>query len=340
MGASTESYMMGQILYIPALVTYSVCLFLSFTAVLNLSIVFDAVLSGVEHFLMTGYTVVTRRCHLPKHKAPKQFCPSISFMGGGQLWMFAIGVGTWVYRNYDIENIKFFASSSGIFAAVPLACGLDPYEWCKCDWGKCMTHFESRGLLGCLYDSKEFYFQLWDEYLPPDAHTRCSGRLYISVTQYPSMRNKVVSHFATREELIHTIVGSMCLPFAFIRDFPVQCSPEIGLVVDGGFSNDAPCLDSYTITVSALHREADISPISLESSSCEILSENDCEHSGPISLLDIIRTPAYSRVWEVGAMGQAAAEACRDFERHEWQNIRKTRSPGPNGSGCSRSTIA
>lgn len=31
---------------------------------------------------------------------------------------------------------------------------------------------------------------------------------------------------------------------------------QIGYVMDGGFSNDSPCLDSYTITVSALHRYA------------------------------------------------------------------------------------
>ena len=62
------------------------------------------------------------------------------------------------------------------------------------------------------------------------------------------------SHFETREELIWVIVASMCLPIAFILDFPVNCGSKIGLCFDGGFSNDSPCLDSYTITVSALHR--------------------------------------------------------------------------------------
>jgi hypothetical protein len=122
--------------------------------------------------------------------------------------MFAIGVGHYVYETYDTNSVKFLASSCGCFAAVPLACGLDPYEWCKNDWGKCIKHFESRGLLGCLYDSKHFYFQLWDEYLPADAHLRCSGKLFVSVTQYPSMRNKVISEFASREDLIWTITGA------------------------------------------------------------------------------------------------------------------------------------
>ena len=106
--------------------------------------------------------------------------------------MFAIGVGHYIYENYDINSIKFLASSSGNFAAVPLACGLDPYDWCRKDWSKCIEHFESRRWLGCLYDTKHFYYNLWNEYLPEDAHIRCSGRLYISVTLFPSMKNRVI----------------------------------------------------------------------------------------------------------------------------------------------------
>jgi hypothetical protein len=194
---------------------------------------------------------------------------------GGQLWMFAIGVGHYVYEHFDIDRIKFLASSSGTFAAVPLACGLDPYDWCRRDWAKCIEHFESRGALGCLYDTKHFYYNLWDEYLPKDAHVRCSGRLFISVTMFPSMKNRVVrygpgdscepwwvyfvlfpacpsriylewlvdshmnvvvlvvwnSQFNSREELIWTIVGSICLPYVFIADFPVKCSDEVSALI-------------------------------------------------------------------------------------------------------------
>ncbi len=44
-----------------------------------------------EKFLLNRYTAITRRVNIPKNKAPKMFAPSISFMGGGQLWMFSIG---------------------------------------------------------------------------------------------------------------------------------------------------------------------------------------------------------------------------------------------------------
>jgi len=245
------------LVYFPYILINSIMLLFCFGVVLLFSRF--KIVASFESFILTQYSAITRRIHLPKHRTPLQFTPSVSFMGGGQLWMFAIGVGHFIYENYDISKITFLASSSGCFAAVPLACGLDPYDWCKADWAKCIEHFESRGILGCLYDTKHFYYNLWNEYLPPDAHIRCSGRLYISLTRFPSMKNHVVSEFKTRDDLIWSIVGSICLPFVFIRDFPVKC--DVGYVMDGGFSNDAPCLDSYTITVSALHKEADIKPI-------------------------------------------------------------------------------
>ena len=344
----------------------------------------------LEKFLLDLYTFVTRRVNVPKNKAPKQFCPSISFMGGGQLWMFAIGVGHHIYENYEIDEIKFLASSCGVFAACPLACGLDPYDWCKKDWGKCISHFNGR-FLGCLFDSKPFYLKLWDEYLPEDAHIRVSGRLFLSVTLVPSMKNLVISHFESRDQLLQCLVATLCLPFAFIRDFPVYVD-GIGYCVDGGFSNDAPCLDSYTVTVSALHREADIKPYkgpldkpvqwnrwfklsraysslnevfgsddendddddkdrqkkssqkkkirsnnnneedlqqsstSSDVSSGEHYSEDVCvddDDKNRIRAIDIIRVPEYSRVWQVAAMGERSASRCEDFERHEWQTIRK-----------------
>eukprot|EP00598_Pedospumella_elongata_P000596 CAMPEP_0184981058 /NCGR_PEP_ID=MMETSP1098-20130426/10912_1 /TAXON_ID=89044 /ORGANISM="Spumella elongata, Strain CCAP 955/1" /LENGTH=484 /DNA_ID=CAMNT_0027504579 /DNA_START=175 /DNA_END=1629 /DNA_ORIENTATION=+ len=249
---------LASIIYFPSIFVNLIGLFFGFVAVLNFSSF--SIIHAAENFVFNRYSAITRRIHLPKHRTPREFTPSVCFMGGGQLWMFAIGVGNYVYKNYDIDRIKFLASSSGCFAAVPLACGLDPYDWCKRDWSKCIQHFEERGLLGCLYDTKHFYFNLWNDYLPEDAHIRCSGRLYISVTQVPSMRNKVISQFNNREELIWAIVGSICLPIVFIRDFPIKLNDEVGFVLDGGFSNDAPCLDSYTITVSALHRKADIKP--------------------------------------------------------------------------------
>ena len=107
----------------------SIGLFFSFIAmqlVAAISGMGNTLTECFESFIILRYTVTTRRIHAPKHQRPLQFTPSIAFMGGGQLWMFSIGAGHYIYENYDIEKIKFLASSCGCFAAVPLACGLDP----------------------------------------------------------------------------------------------------------------------------------------------------------------------------------------------------------------------
>ena len=93
------------------------------------------------------------------------------------------------------------------------------YEWCRRDWATCLAHFGARRC-GMFFDSSAFYTQLWDAYLPADAHTRASGRLFISITLFPSFQNRVVSQFATRAELIACIVATSCFPIVFVRDMP------------------------------------------------------------------------------------------------------------------------
>ena len=219
----------NYVLWSPVLLVDSFLLLCSFFIMLVMNSLyslrlFDRVSYIIESIILNRYTALTRRVHVPKHMIPKQFTPSICFMGGGHLWMYAIGVGHYIYENFDTREIKYLASSAGCFAAVPLVCNDDPYAWCKQDWGKCIKHFNSRGVIGCLFDSKQFYYDLWDDYLPRegDIYTYCSGRLFISVTHFPSLKNQVISQFNTRNDLINTIVASMCLPYVFMRDFPVH----------------------------------------------------------------------------------------------------------------------
>lgn len=76
----------GQILfsykeiYLPIVLLYSFALFLLFVILLWL---YSISLPGcAEHCVLSLYTAVTRRIHLPKHRTPQKFTPSISFMGG------------------------------------------------------------------------------------------------------------------------------------------------------------------------------------------------------------------------------------------------------------------
>ena len=138
-------------------------------------------LDGATACFAKWYTGFSPPYFLPKLAAGSAIVPSVCFMGGGQLWPFALGVGHFLFENFDHGQIRIFASSCGLFSMVPLACGLDPYEWCKRDWGKCVAHMESRSQflaffgVGCLFDMKQWHYDLWDNFLPPDAHERCNG---------------------------------------------------------------------------------------------------------------------------------------------------------------------
>jgi hypothetical protein len=132
----------------------------------------------------------------------------------------------------------------------------------------------------------------------------------------------------------------VAITFIFIFSF-FLFNEQIGNCLDGGFSNDSPCLDTYTITASALSREADIKPESTPTDSVKRFkkrskapppnegsaddSESEHKYNLRIRIYDIIRVPTYGRVWEVGSMGEEAAASCRDFQRHEWAVIRKVK---------------
>lgn len=304
------------------------------------TVLLQHLLDSTQSAALRRYTALVRRIYYHRAMSTQphmsllhdsEILPSMSFLGGGQLWPFSLGVGHYLYKNYEVgsRKIKYFASSCGCFTAVPLACGLDPYDWCKTDWTKCLEHYGSRWG-GAFLDSKHFYYKLWDEYLPADAHVRCTNNLFLSVTLYPSMQNQLVSTFKTRDALIWTIVASTALPLVFFYDYPVNV-PEVGDCIDGSITNDSPCLDSYTITVSALHNEADISPRLMDDCQNSDDGIDPAYWSNPLNFIDTIRTPPYERVWQIGSVGQACAVKCSHFQRREWAALKRrdfsSRSP-------------
>lgn len=88
-------------------------------------------------------------------------------------------------------------------------------------------------------------------------------------------------------------------------------------------------------------READIQPaMDIASGSsprppCEQQSDDDGDHSElpaacdeniRIRAMDVMRTPKFTRVWQVSGIGERAAANCVDFARHEWTTVRRGRS--------------
>nr|XP_045621132.1 patatin-like phospholipase domain-containing protein 2 [Procambarus clarkii] len=103
----------------------------------------------------------------------------------------------------------------------------------------------------------ENYLSAGLDALPPDAHIKASGRLYVSVTRVHDMTNVIFSEWESREDLIQTLRCS-----CFILGFSGLYPPILHGVkyMDGGYTNKQPELGPNTVTVSPYSGCADISP--------------------------------------------------------------------------------
>lgn len=71
---------LASILYFPAVLVNLIGLLLGFVFMQNLSSF--SIIHTAENLVFQHYSYLTRRIHLPKHRTPRQFTPSICFMGG------------------------------------------------------------------------------------------------------------------------------------------------------------------------------------------------------------------------------------------------------------------
>ena len=109
-----------------------------------------ATIQWLSSFFFNRYSSIIRKKHMPRPPCSDgMIVPSISFFGGGHLWSFALGIGHHIWLNYDTTHCKFLASSCGVFGAVPLVLGLDPYEWARKDWQKCIGKHVSPSASRC-----------------------------------------------------------------------------------------------------------------------------------------------------------------------------------------------
>jgi hypothetical protein len=69
-----------SMLYFPSIWLNMIGLLLAFVIILNWKA--RGLIAAAENVVFSRYSAITRRIHLPKHRTPREFTPSISFMGG------------------------------------------------------------------------------------------------------------------------------------------------------------------------------------------------------------------------------------------------------------------
>lgn len=96
-----------------------------------------------------------------------------------------------------------------------------------------------------------------DRLLPDDIHIRASGRLFVSMTKISDRSNQLVSSFVSKQDLLEALRASSFVPFMSGWRLPRFRGD---LVFDGGYTDNLPIFDGFTITVSPFSGDASICP--------------------------------------------------------------------------------
>ena len=184
---------------------------------------------------------------------------TVSFGPAGTWSSFHAGVAMYV-----LENIPFDRSRASAYVVSGGALGLilllydDPrqlYERTR-DACKIMSQLKGLGIFAPFHTARVCREGL-DYILPDDAHIRLGNRVFVGMTQFPTLR--AVTHqgpFPTKEALLNALLASSFIPGFFFRRF----IPGFRGLIDGGFSHvHGPEPDRSIVVTIARYPESDVS---------------------------------------------------------------------------------
>jgi hypothetical protein len=179
---------------------------------------------------------------------------NFSFSGCSWLFVYHLGVAAHLQKRFELKDSRFAGASSGSLVAVALAAGVDAHDVLDCALD--LAGQAHRRWLGAVGAMSRIVGGGIEKLLPPDAHHRVEGRVFISVTELPRLRVRLVSSFTSRDDLIRAMLASCYVPVYCER--PIVFRGKLWL--DGGLIDNQPRLDGRTITVSPFSRGARIYP--------------------------------------------------------------------------------
>jgi len=197
--------------------------------------------------------------------------PSICFQGAGCMVIYHVGVARYVEQHFELAEARIYGASAGAIVAASLAVGLDlgprgfVAQQSVAMAAKCRTPpfgplFSimgevERALLAVLHTVLD-----GDE----DVRQRCNGRLFISLTHLPTLGQRLLSHFPSREALATAVACSMNLPIFLC---PLQ-RVEGEYYIDGGITDNSPrhcgsgdAANAATVCVSPTDPNAHVRPL-------------------------------------------------------------------------------
>ncbi|XP_074077187.1 patatin-like phospholipase domain-containing protein 5 [Macrotis lagotis] len=202
----------------------------------------------------------------------------MSFAGSGYMGLYHVGVITCLRERAPFilrGTRRFYGSSCGVLCCLAVLDNRSA-DFCCSNLMDLVKDVQKKSI-GIFHPSTDclgFVKQRLQKNLPQDIHKVASQRMGISLTRLPDMKNVIITHFATRDELIQAVICSIFFPF-YCGVMPPKFRGE--RYMDGALSNNVPFPDSKeTITISPFYGTVDISP---ESDSASIHELNLCNGS-------------------------------------------------------------
>jgi len=184
---------------------------------------------------------------------------NFSFSGCGFLGLYHIGAASCI-KTYapHLCNNKMAGASAGAMAAMSMLVDVPLGEVASqiLEIAK-EARKHTMGPFSSSFNITELIRKGLHEHLPQNVHLQVSGRLYISLTKVYDGSNILVSEYASKHELIEVLLASAFIPI-FSGWIPLKYRGT--RVIDGGYSDNLPILDSETVTVSPFSGGCHISP--------------------------------------------------------------------------------
>jgi hypothetical protein len=181
---------------------------------------------------------------------------SMSFSGGGYNCMYHMGVIKYIFENLNLfKDAKYLGASGGAGVISMILCFENDPERFTILNEAIEDVIGMKQLNLSLRDQVKVYSSNLMKHITRerfDRYIKNSNRCHISVTDVSSIvpYNTIKTNFSSYEQFIDTIKASACVPV--ILDDRIRVVDNRSYL-DGGLSNNLPCLDDKTIRISCLN---------------------------------------------------------------------------------------
>jgi hypothetical protein len=165
-------------------------------------------------------------------KEPKQ----IVFGGCAGMYHYFLGIASVLQEKFDMSDVVFGCVSGGSFPALALILNL-PVRDLHESWNKEILRDLNKSSLKAFSRLNGIVFEKSKKYIPNNAHLTAKDRLFISLTEFPSLKNHIVHNWQTIDSLLDCIQASCFIPIFDKRFWTIFDKTKY---VDGGLSNNKP----------------------------------------------------------------------------------------------------